>query len=135
MSATPNFASAGIVGNASIAATANTNQDGTTGTYQTIFTGTNGIPQQIDAISINATGTTTAGKIRFYMTTDGVANDKKKIGELNVSAATPSATVATFSDVWYPPRPIPVPDANTIIYAAPFNAEGFVAQCFGSKFT
>ena len=133
MSSTPNFATADIVSQAAIAATGNTGQDGS-GTLSTLMQGSNGVQQRIDAISINATGTTTAGKIRFYLSTDNQTT-KRKIGELNVSAAAPSATVATFSDVWYPPKPIPVPDANTFIYAAPFNSEGFVAQCFGSKFS
>ena len=136
MGTTPVFASADLLASAAIAATANTNHDGS-GTLATLFTGTNAVPQRIDAIAINAgaaNGVTTAGKIRFFISTTGAA-PFRKIGELNVTAATPSATVAAFSDVWYPPRPIAVPDANTIIYAAPHNAEAFVAQVYGSKLT
>jgi hypothetical protein len=135
MSANPNFASADLIVSAAIAATANTGHDGS-GTLATLLTGISGVAQRIDAIAINAgaaNGVTTAGKVRFFLSTDNGVT-KRKIGELAVSAATPSATVAAFSDVWYPPRPIAVADANTILYAAPHNAEAFVAQVYGSKF-
>jgi hypothetical protein len=136
MASTPNFASADLLATAALAVTANPNHDGTTGTYSTLFTGTNGLTQRIDAISINVAataGVTTAGKIRFFISTDG-GTTKRKLGELNVTAATPSASVAAFSDVWFPPRPLAVGDANTIIYATTHNAEAFVAQVYGSKF-
>jgi hypothetical protein len=136
MSTTPNFASADLLATAAIAATANPNHDGVTGTYQTIFTGTNGVQQRVDAINIAAAaaaGVTTQGKIRFFISTDG-GTTKRKIGELNVSPATPSNSVAAFVDTWFPPRPIAVPDANTIIYATTHVGEVFVAVVFGSKF-
>ena len=136
MASTPNFASADLLATAAIAVAANPNHDGATGAYATLFTGTNGLAQRVDAIGINvaaANGVTTAGKIRFFISTDG-GTTKRKLGELNVTAATPSATVAAFSDTWYPPRPIAAPDAGTILYATTHNAEAFVAQVYGSKF-
>lgn len=136
MSATPVFASADLLATAAITPTANTNHDGTTGTYSTVFTGTNGVPQRIDAIGINASAAaavTTQGKIRFFITTDGNPANKRKLGELNVPPLTPSASQSGFSDTWYPPRPVAVPDANTIIYANTNQGEAFVAIVFGSK--
>jgi hypothetical protein len=134
MATSPVFASADLLASAAIAATANANHDGS-GTLSTLFTGTNGVAQRIDGIAINAaaaSGVTTQGKIRFFISTDG-GTTKRKLGELNVTAATPSASVAAFSDTWYPPRPLAVPDSSTIVYAATHNAEAFVSQVFGSK--
>jgi hypothetical protein len=134
MATSPVFASADLLVAGAIAATANTNHDGT-GTLSTLFTGINGVPQRIDAIGINAaaaTGVTTQGKIRFFISTDG-GTTKRKLGELNVPPLTPSASVSGFSDVWYPPRPVAAPDANTIIYAATNQAEAFAAQVYGAK--
>ena len=135
MAANPVFASADLLASAAIANTANANHDGT-GTLSTLFTGTNGLAQRIDAIGVNAAAAaavTTQGKIRFFISTDGGAT-KRKLGELNVPPLTPSATVSGFSDVFYPPRPIAVPDNQTIIYAATNQAEAFAAQVYGSKF-
>jgi hypothetical protein len=135
MASTPNFASADILAVTAIAATANTNHDGS-GTLSTLFTGTNGLTQRIDAIAVNASAAaavTTQGKIRFFISTDS-GTTKRKLGELNVPPLTPTATVSGFADVWYPPRPLVAPDANTIVYAATNNAEAFAAQVYGSKF-
>lgn len=69
--------------------TANTNRDGTTGTYGTLMTaGANG--SRIDRINVTATGTTTAGMIRFFV-------GSALIKELPVMAQTASATIPTWS--------------------------------------
>ena len=71
--------------------TANTNLDGTTGTYATLITaGSSG--SRIDSIQIKATGTTTAGMIRFFVSTS-------LIREVPVVAITPSASVPSFNYV------------------------------------
>lgn len=68
--------------------TANPNRDGT-GTIGTVFTaGASG--SRIDAISIKATGTTTAGMIRLYIH-DGTT--ARLMTEVPVSAITVSATI------------------------------------------
>jgi hypothetical protein len=135
MSATPAFAASDVIASAAIAATANTNHDGT-GTLSTLFTGTNGQSQRINAINIAASAAaavTTQGKIRFFISTDGGVT-KRKLGELNVTPLTPSATISGFVDTFYPFMPIPVLDANTIIYASTNQAEAFAATLIGVKF-
>lgn len=70
---------------------ANTNRDGT-GTIVNLFTaGANG--SRVERITICATGTTTAGMIRFYLF-DGTNTDLWL--EVSVTAITPSATVESF---------------------------------------
>jgi len=75
-------------------ATANTNLDGTTGTYSaTIITpGANGTI--VNSIYVKAKVTTTAGMVRFF-SSDGTTTNL--ILELSVTAVTPSATVQSFS--------------------------------------
>ena len=71
---------------------ANTNRNGT-GTIVTIFTGaTNG--SRVDDIYIVATGTTTAGVVRLFIS-DG--SNVRLWQEILVSAITPSTTVAVWS--------------------------------------
>lgn len=72
--------------------TANTNRNGT-GTIATVFTaGSNG--SRIDDISIDATGTTTAGVVRLFIN-DGSTSYLWQ--EILVSAITPSTTIAVWS--------------------------------------
>lgn len=47
--------------------TANTNTDGTTGSYTTLHTGSSGGDDEIEVIYIQAAGTTTAGMLRFWV--------------------------------------------------------------------
>ena len=106
---------------------ANTNRDGT-GTLGTVFTaGTSG--SRIDSIIIQATGTTTAGMIRFFESIDG-GTTKRLVGEVPVTAATPSGVVQAFSTILnsnvsgflekgY------VLESNAILYASTHNSETF----------
>jgi len=72
--------------------TANTNRNGT-GTLGTVITGaTNGT--RVDDISIVATGTTTAGVVRLFIS-DGT--NIRLWQEILVSAVTPSTTVQVWS--------------------------------------
>lgn len=72
--------------------TANTNRNGT-GTIGTVITGaTNGT--RVDDISIVATGTTTAGVVRLFIS-DGT--NVRLWQEILVSAVTPSTTVQVWS--------------------------------------
>jgi hypothetical protein len=88
MAASPQYVSVPKTYTANLS-TANPTRDGTTGTYATIMTaGTNG--SRVDKIIICATGTTTAGMIRFFL------NDSL-IKETPVAAVTPSATTQAWS--------------------------------------
>jgi hypothetical protein len=70
---------------------ANTNRDGT-GTIVNLFTaGANG--SRVERITICATGTTTAGMIRFFLY-DGTNFDLWR--EVSVTAITPSGTVIAY---------------------------------------
>lgn len=78
---------------------ANTNKDGTTGTYVTVSTGPttaagNGIGQRINRVTIIATATTTPGVVRFFYTPPG--GTVRMICEKLVSAVTASATAIGF---------------------------------------
>lgn len=68
---------------------ANTNRDGATGTYVNLMTaGASG--SRIDRLNITATGTTTAGMIRFFLA-------GALIREVPVVAITAAATTPIFS--------------------------------------
>jgi hypothetical protein len=79
--------------------TANTNRDGT-GTIVTVATGPSttaaaGVGKRINRVVVHATGTTTAGVIRFYISVDG-GTTNRLICERLVTATTPSTTIAAF---------------------------------------
>ena len=79
--------------------TANTNRDGT-GTTVEIAAGpttasASGVGKRIVGVSIKATGTTTAGMIRFFLSVDG-GTTKRLVEEVPVIAVTPSATLAAY---------------------------------------
>lgn len=74
---------------------ANANRDGT-GVINTVFTaGSSG--SRIDDIYVTATGTTTAGQIRLYISDGTNANLWQ---EVLVSAVTPNATIQPWSYSW-----------------------------------
>jgi len=80
-------------------ATANTARDGT-GTTVLICSGPavaqgSGIGKRIAKIFVKATGTTTAGMVRFFISTDG-GTTKRLLTETNIVAYTPSATQTAF---------------------------------------
>jgi hypothetical protein len=119
--------------------TANTNRDGSTGTYGTAYTfrssGANGGKGgRIDAVYVQATGTTTAGMVRMFVNT-------ALVREFAISALTPSGTVKAFT--------IPTTDgadvngrcplgivcqAGDIIKFNTHNAEAFVVRVDGGEF-
>lgn len=73
---------------------ANTNRDGTTGTYGTAYTFTaaasGGRGGRIDYLTIVATATTTAGVVRMFV-------NNALVREFLVTAVTPSVTQRTFT--------------------------------------
>lgn len=106
---------------------ANTNRDGT-GTLGTVYTaGTSGA--RIDSILIQATSTTTAGMIRFFLSTDA-GTTKRLIGEVAVTAATPSGTAQAFSVALnsnvsgFLEKGL-ILESSAILYASTHNAETF----------
>lgn len=102
-------------------ATANTNRDGSTGTYSSAITaGANG--SLLDAITFTAPGTTTAGLVRIFYADDGATY--RLLAEVSVSAVTPSGTLPAFTYTWPPPGGVPFPmKANATIRFNMNNAE------------
>lgn len=90
MATTPNYASTpkGYLAKLSVA---NTNKDGTTGTYaELVPVSTDNV--RIDDITVQAQATTTAGMIRLFLVeTSGASTNL--LEEWAVTAVTPSATV------------------------------------------
>ncbi len=120
MATTPNYASAPRTAVAQIS-TANTARDGT-GTLVDVIAGA-ATGTRVDDITIIATGNTTAGMVRLFLTTDaGTTN--RLIREIPVTAATPSGTVQAFVAQLFD-LGIILPNANTRIRAATNNAEAF----------
>lgn len=76
--------------------TANTGRDGS-GTLATIFTAaSDNAGSRVDRISIHATGTTTSGMIRLFISNSG-GTSTRLIQEIPVSPNTPSATIPAWS--------------------------------------
>lgn len=109
--------------------TANTNRDGT-GTLVTIASGpsasaANGVGKRVNRVTVAATGTTTAGVIRFYISTDnGTTN--RLICERLVTAITPSTSVAVFrAEIGELVGLMLVGGGNCLLRASTNNAETF----------
>jgi len=110
---------------------ANTNRDGT-GTIVDIVTGaTNGT--RIEIITIEATGTTTAGMVRLYVH-DG--SNTRLWQEVAVTSATPSATVKAFTAelTRFDGRPLLVLPNTWKLRASTHNAETFNVIAQGGDF-
>jgi hypothetical protein len=88
MAASPVFAVTPKIGAVQLSV-ANTNRDGTTGTYGTLISAGNS-GTRIAEISVQASGTTTAGMVRLF-TNDGTNN--RMFDEISVAAASPTASV------------------------------------------
>lgn len=108
---------------------ANTNRDGT-GTLVTIASGpsasaANGVGKRVNRVTVAATGTTTAGVIRFYISTDnGTTN--RLICERLVTAITPSTSVAVFrAEIGELVGLVLVGGGNCLLRASTNNAETF----------
>lgn len=95
------------------ASVANTNRDGSTGTYETLFTaGSNG--SFFQAFRWCAEATTTAGFIRLFVQKGGSGN-VELMYEAPVAATTPTAgTTPTAQGDWYPPGGITL-DAGAVV--------------------
>jgi hypothetical protein len=121
MSANANYASVMGSGQRGVLSAANANRDGT-GTIVTIATGP-ASGMRIDDITIQATGTTTAGMIRLYLSFDsGTTNDC--VLEIPVQPITPSATAAAWQARLTNLAYI-LPNATAMLRASTHNAENF----------
>ena len=104
--------------------TANTNRDGT-GTIVTVASGPTasaaaGVGERISRVIVQATGTTTAGVIRFYLSLDnGTTN--RLICERLVAAITPSTSVAAFRMEVNELAGLVLPGGNTALLRASTN--------------
>lgn len=110
---------------------ANTNRDGT-GTLVTLATGAaNG--SRIDRINIVAIVTTTAGMIRFFLDD---ATNVRAWKEIAVTAITPSASVAAFSNeiVRTDTQPLIILPPNWILKVGTHNAESFDVHASGGNY-
>ena len=91
--------------------------------------GANG--QRVDAISIVATGTTTAGNVRiFYYPGSGNA---QLLYEIPVSAVTPSATVLPWMYSFTIDNLV-LPPTTGALYASPEKSEAFIVYKFGGDY-
>jgi len=124
MTATPVFTQ--VVRNAYGQVTAtNTNRDGT-GTTVLLFTpGSNG--SRVERIVVTATGTTTAGMVRFYLSTDS-GTTKRLWKEIAITAIVPSASVSAFTssiNTALASMPLLMLPSGTTVYVSTHNTETF----------
>ena len=126
--------------------TANTNRDGT-GTMTIVWTApafvdaTNPGGSRIERIIVQATGTTTAGMVRIFVSNDATANTAANTflyEEVPVTAATPSTTVQAYSvalqAVTYQTLfPIMIGPGCTLRVSTA-NAESFVVTAMGGDY-
>ncbi len=103
--------------------TANTSRTTFATGYDTITGGTNGT--RVEGIAFQASGTTTAGVLRIWHRISGGSD--LLIGELLVTAITPSTTVAAWSGLWTPQKGPFVLSAADKIGFTTNNAETFNA--------
>lgn len=108
-------------------ATANTGRDGT-GTIATLdVAGGSGL--RVDWVTFIAEGVTTAGMIRVFVDS---GTGWKLVGEVSVSAITPSGTVSAWTDRWVPPGGVLVLRHGAKLGASTHNAEAFVGHVEGA---
>jgi hypothetical protein len=88
MATSPVFAVTPEIGMCTVSV-ANTNRDGTTGTYETLVTAASG-GTKISEIVTQASATTTAGMVRLFLN-DGTTT--RLFDEISIAAATVSASV------------------------------------------
>lgn len=125
----PPFAQNQLVAPVSIS-TANANRDGSGTTVQLYSAPADGA--RLAYIRVVATGTTTAGMIRiFFATTTG--GTKFLIGEIGVSAVTPSASATTWSGEFVFTEPL-LMKQNYTLFVSTHNAETFHVFAMGAEY-
>lgn len=127
MANSPNFTASPVLAVASVS-TANTNRDGT-GTIVSLLTGaTNGT--RVDEVWSKATGSTTGGMLRFFLSPDG--STWTLFVERQVSAITPSGTQGAWEDRFTLAN-LNLP-SGWQLGVATNNAESFRVYAFGGLF-
>jgi hypothetical protein len=111
-------------------ATANTNRDGTTGTYVTVVSAGAAPGSRIDSIRIIPSGTVTNGVVRLFLS-DGT--NTRLFKEVLITATVPSATVEAA------PYDLSFPDGLTLsngwsLKASTHNSETFNVIARGGDF-
>lgn len=129
MASTPVLYVSPTIGTCALA-TANTNRDGSTGTYASFGPAPAG-GTRYDRFRIAATGATTAGVIRFFIYGGPSFPTTSLLYEVLVPAITPSATVAVFQTEVDFGFPIILPETFEL-RASTHNAEGFNVFAFGA---
>jgi hypothetical protein len=131
MATAAQYATTPIVEYAQVSA-ANTNRDGT-GTTVLVCSGPSsaqgsGVGKRIARVYVKATGTTTAGMVRFYISTDG-GTTKRLVTEITVTAITAGTSTQTFNSVVVDLEGFvlqgQVSSQNCSLYASTHNAETF----------
>lgn len=109
--------------------TANTNRDGSTGTYGTLFTaGSNG--SFFPGFRVTAEGNTTAGAVRLFQQDAGAGNIEM-LKEIIVPAVTfVAGTTPVFEAEWYPQGGIML-SASTVTKVSTHIGETFAAKLEG----
>lgn len=120
---------------------ANTNRDGTGTTVEiaagpTVAAGS-GVGKRINGILIQATGSTTSGMVRIFLSVDG-GTTKRLVEEIPIPALTPSASAPAYSTtaaglVGYV-LPGQVSSNTQKLYASTHNAETFNIVVFGATY-
>lgn len=102
---------------------ANTALDGT-GVMELVHRAPPGMGSVIYFVLVQAFGTTTAGIVRLYRE-NGASGVRTLIGEVAITAITPSTTLVAATGYWTPPTGMLRLPAGDAIYAAPTKAETF----------
>ena len=122
MASTPNFAATALAPDVVQISTANTARNGT-GTVGTLTTGTvNGVV--IEKITVKAAGSTTAGCIRFFISTNS-GTDKRLIAEVSVSAITASASLPAYVSLVPQLNGLVLVGTSSVLYCSTEKAETF----------
>ncbi len=109
--------------------TANTNRDGTTGTYATgPSAGSNGT--RVKGVRLCATVTTTAGVIRIFINN---GTNRYLYEEILVQAFTPSTTVRVWEYDWEPAKELNLPSGYNLDFSTN-NAENLTAHFNGEDY-
>lgn len=140
MATSAQYATTPVVEYAQVTA-ANTNRDGT-GTTVLICSGPttaqgSGVGKRIARVAVKATGTTTAGMIRFFISTDG-GTTRRLITEIPVTAITVSATQVSWGafapDLEGVVLQGQVASQSCQLYASTHNAETFNIIVFSATY-
>ena len=122
MAAAPNYAAVALPPDVVQISAANTNRDGS-GTLVAVTVGTaNGVV--LEQVRIEATGNTTAGMVRFFLSIDNGVT-KRLFCEKLVTQVSAGPTTPSFSALVDDLVGLTLQNANTILYAATHNAEQF----------